>query len=161
MGRFFNNSAHTVGRFGLWIFPGYTPTVTGACNDNTPKVAKFEHFKSFRNDKGAEWVMSAPLQFRNFVVFDHEANGIETKTIRFAQNINSGYGSLFYNDASGSTIADSVIIGNSDQNALTNSENGIVLAWDRSQLIQNISFYNFPDPNTHVLRATVIVGRCS
>jgi hypothetical protein len=37
---------------------------------------------------------------------------------------------------------------------------GLVMAWDRGQLISNISFINYPDPNSQAMRAVEIVGRC-
>lgn len=55
-GKFYNNSVHSSGRFGLWIFPGYTPSPSGSCWDNNFGIAKFESLVSYRNDKGAEWV---------------------------------------------------------------------------------------------------------
>lgn len=64
MGKFYNNSAHGCGRNGLWIFPGYHPTKTGGCWDSNIVPAVFENFYSYMCDKGAEWVMSNPLQFR-------------------------------------------------------------------------------------------------
>ena len=105
--------------------------------------------------------MASPLQFRNFVVFDHIATGIETKTIRFSENVNSHYRNILFDETNGPAIIDSIVIGNSDQNALTNSDNGIVLAWDRGLLVKNVNFYNFPDQSTQAMRATIITGRCS
>jgi hypothetical protein len=51
MGKFINNTVHSVGRFGLWIFPGYTPTISGGCYDNRPAVAKFDNFYTYFSDK--------------------------------------------------------------------------------------------------------------
>lgn len=63
-GRHHNNSVHSTGRFGLWIFPGYTPTATGACNDNVPGTATFTDFTAYSNDKGGENVHSTNIQFK-------------------------------------------------------------------------------------------------
>lgn len=81
LGVFKNNSAHSSGRFGLWIFPAYLPNKGGACWGGTPAVAKFDGFVSYSNDKGAEYVESNPFQFVNFVVWDHFSEGIAGKTI--------------------------------------------------------------------------------
>ena len=55
-GVFYNNSAHSIGRMGLWIFPGFTPTVNGGCSETTMTIAHFDDFTSYRCDIGAEWV---------------------------------------------------------------------------------------------------------
>lgn len=36
----------------------------------------------------------------------------------------------------------------------------MVIAWDRGQLLQNISFYNFPSLGTQAIVPTLIIGRC-
>jgi hypothetical protein len=160
MGTFNNNSVHSNGRFGLWIFPGYTPSASGRCNDGARSVARFTRFTSFLNDKGAEWVMSSNLQFRNFVVFDHAEASIETKTIIFNEDPNTRQSYSFYNESSGATIADTVIIGNSDSSSSTSiTPTGIIVAWDRGQLIKNVQFYNFPDDASEAMRGTLIAGR--
>ncbi|CAF0978946.1 unnamed protein product, partial [Brachionus calyciflorus] len=161
MGKFFNNSVHGVGRFGLWIFPGYTPTVTGGCNDQNPSPAKFEQFTTYSNDKGAEWVMSNNLQFRKFISFDHKSVGIETKQIIFNENIQSRYTPTFYNESNGALVADSIVVGNSDSTQTTSiTQHGVVIAWDRGLLVKNVSFYNFPDPNSEAIKPTEVAGRC-
>ena len=116
MGRFFNNSVHSNGRFGLWIFPGYHPTVSGACDDLNPSPAVFDTFVSSLSTKGAEWVMANPMQFKNFVVFDHFETGIEAKTTVFAKNFNTPYASTFFTQH-GPIIQNSLIIGNSDSSS--------------------------------------------
>jgi hypothetical protein len=161
MGTFFNNTVHAVGRFGLWIFPGYTPTVTGRCNDANPSVARFYNFVSYASDKGAEWDVSSSIQFRQFTVYDHFTTGIETQTVIFNQNANTGYQSSFYNENIGALVADSLIIGNSNANAVSSiTQSGLVVAWDRGELIKNVTFINFPDSTSHAIRPTEIVGRC-
>ena len=161
MGKNYNNTVHAVGRFGLWIFPGYTPTLTGKCTDTTPSPAKFENFISYSNDKGAEWVMSNPMQFRNFVVYDHATEGITAKTIVNNEVTNTGYSKIFYNETTGSLVTNSIFIGNSDSSSPTSiSSSGLVIAWERGLLIKSNRFYNFPDAGSHAIRATEITGRC-
>ncbi|CAF0710276.1 unnamed protein product [Brachionus calyciflorus] len=162
MGKFFNNTVHGVGRFGLWVFPGYYPSVTGGCRDPNPSVAKFEHLTTYNNDKGAEWVMSNSLQFRNIISFDHESAGIETKTIIFNDDVNTRYKTTFFDATKGPLIADSIIAGNSDSSKpVSITQSGLIVAWDRGLLVQNVSFFNFPDYSSHAIRATVIAGRCT
>jgi hypothetical protein len=93
----------------LWIFPGYTPTVTGNCSDKNPSAAKFDTFVSYANDKGAEWVESDTVQFNNFLVYDSTDTGIDTKSMKNHAAINSYNAPTFYSETSGSLISDSVI----------------------------------------------------
>ena len=160
MGVFFNNSVHSTGRFGLWIFPGYTPSASGGCYGYQPSVAIFRQFTSYLNDKGAEWDVSSSLQFREFIVYDHFSSGITTQTIKYHQDYNTPYKSTFYSLTTGAVVADSVIIGNSRMNSSTNTPSGLVLPWDRGLIVSNVTFINFPDPNTQAMRAVEIIGRC-
>ena len=131
-GTFYNNSVHSNGRFGVWIFPGYRPRASGGCNDNVHSVARFEYLTSYLNNKGAEWVYSTNVQFRNLV---YSAAGIETKTIMFNEDVNTPLSSSFYDDDLGATIADSIIIGNSDSSSNTSIiPSGLVLAWTADSL---------------------------
>lgn len=159
-GTFNNNSVHSTGRFGLWIFPGYNPTPTGACNDGGTAVAAFEYFTSWSNDKGGEFVDSNAIQFRHFTVFDNHDTGIEAKIITNNQDVNSKYKNTFYDDNLGSGILDSIVIGNSvnGQNSLGR---GLTFAWDRGEVTKNVAFYNFPNADISAMDVTSIAGVCS
>ena len=161
MGTFYNNSVHSCGLFGLWIWPGYHPTVSGSCSDEKSRPAVFDNFYSYLNTKGAEWDEANPMQFKNFVVFDNSQTGIETKTIVGNENPNSIYQDIFYSNINGSLIQNALVIGNSDSASLKSiSESGIVIAWDRGQLLENISFFNFPSNDSRAIRGTTILCRC-
>ena len=160
MGVFYNNSVHSVGRFGLWVFPGYTPTVSGACNDQRPLKAKFERLVSYYNDKGAEFVFGNPIQFIGHTIWDQTTSGMECRQIaNNAQPNNLFLSSVFYDAVNGSVLGDSTVIGSWAGGDTTYTPHGIIMAWDRGQLIRNISFYNFPKPETTALRASSPDGR--
>ena len=160
MGLFDNNTVHSTGRFGLWLFPGYTPTVNGWINgDMTPSLAVFTNFVSYSNDKGAEFDQSNNIQFKNFTIWDQYTTAIETQTIFGNQNTNSHYIPTFYNKVLGPVVVDSVIIGNS-MGSTSYTQIGIIVPWDRGELFSNISFYNFPDTSSTALRPPIIIGRC-
>jgi hypothetical protein len=172
-GIFYNNSVHSTGRFGLWIFPGYTPTLSGSCLDTRPSVAKFYNFTSYSNDRGAEFVLSNFVQFRNFSIWDQYSSGIVTKTLVFNEYPYIASPSLvastvmpdmiahtLYNETICPLIADSFIIGNSTPDVQFNWKgcNGLVVAWNRGQLIKNVAFYEFPAPYTQAIRAADLIG---
>lgn len=160
MGLFRNNTVHSTGRFGLWVFPGYTPSVSGSCSDQRPLAAVFGPFTSYLCDKGAEWEQSSSVQFRDFTVYDHFSSGITTQTIFYSQDYNTPYSSAFYSSLTGSMVADTVIVGNSSTNPTNNTPSGLILTWDRGELVQNVTFINFPYAESQAMRATEIVGRC-
>lgn len=160
MGVFFNNTVHSCGRFGLWIFPGYTPSVSGSCSDQRPSTAVFQKFTSYMCDKGAEWDQSSSIHFIEFIVYDHYTSGMTTQTNHFHEEYNTPYQSTFYNLITGPLVADSVVIGNSSLNPANNTPTGIILPWDRGEILKNISFINFPYQNSQAMRAVEIIGRC-
>ena len=41
LGAFWNNTAHSMGQYGMWVFTDLTPTVNGECDDTEPKAIKF------------------------------------------------------------------------------------------------------------------------
>lgn len=98
-------------------------------------------------------------------MFDQYGVGIETKNIVFNKGKSSdirSYIPAFYNESIGSAVLNSLIIGNtnSSQNfAITTT--GLVVAWDRGQLIKNVTFINFPDADSHAIRGPEIIGTCT
>ena len=113
-GRFFNNSVHSVGRFGVWIFPDYSPTIGGNCWNDAPYQAVFDGLISWKNFEGFEWVMASTVQVRNAIVFDNDDAGIRCVTAINNQATNlPNLRATFYNENTGSSVINSVIIGDS------------------------------------------------
>lgn len=113
-GIFSNNSVHSTGRYGVWIYPQYAPTVSGQCDDLRPSVAVLDGLVSWKNNKGIEWVMARTVQIRNAVVFDNEDTGIACVTAMGHQDVNPTYlRPTFYNAQNGSSVINCIIIGNS------------------------------------------------
>ena len=106
--------------------------------------------------------MANPMQFKNFVVFDHSETGIEGKTTVGNKAENTPYKNTFYSNSSGPLIQNTVVIGNSDSSSSQSiSESGIVLAWDRGLLLEKVSFYNFPSSGSRAIRGPFIDGTCT
>ena len=92
-------------------------------------MARFYSLTTWSNDKGAEWVQSNSIQFRNFIVWDQFSEGINSHTIIQNQNPNTLtstniYSKTFYSNDTGPLISDSIVIGNSSNTALSNTPSG-------------------------------------
>ena len=111
-GRFYNNSVHSVGRFGVWIFPEYSPTVAGSCWNDAPYQGVFDRLISWKNARGFEWVMSSSIQIRNTIVFDNDDTGLRCVTAINHQATNlPNLRATFYNENTGSSVINSIVIG--------------------------------------------------
>ena len=111
-GRFVNNSVHSVGRFGVWIFPEYAPTTGSSCWGDSPFQAVFDGVVSWRNKRGFEWVMSSTIQVRNALVFDNHDTGLRCVTaINHQSTTLPNLRGTFYNENTGSSVIDSIVIG--------------------------------------------------
>lgn len=118
-GRFVNNTVHSTGRFGVWIYPEYAPTMTGDCNGTNPTYAAIDGLIAWRNNKGIEVVMSRTIEIRNTLVFDNADMGIGYITAVGHQETNPLYiRPTFYDGINGSLVIDSVIIGDTGISAV-------------------------------------------
>lgn len=153
LGVFRNNSAHSFGWFGLWIFESYFP-MKDSCNGGGVEPAVFESLFAWNNDKGAEAVNAGALQFVDFVLVQNKLAGYEGKKI---------IGVPHYTDES-PMVKDSLIVGKttvipSGQQGCTRG--GIVLPFGRGFRVVNVRFVNFADSSCAAFGATRITGTCS
>lgn len=107
LGVFEGNMAHSMGLFGLWIYPFYTPTVNGDCDVDfqlAPQAAKFHNFSAYGCKRGAEGVFVTAVQWHDFIAVDNLKAGLS-----FMETKLKGWGpdSLL--------IKDSVIVGRSGE----------------------------------------------
>ncbi|CAF3925163.1 unnamed protein product [Rotaria sp. Silwood2] len=163
-GRFFNNSVHSCGQFGVWIFPEYVSTVGGSCWADAPKQPVFERLTSWRNTKGFEAVMSNVIQVKSAVVFDNIDMGIAYLTAIDHRETNlPNLRATFYDINTGASVIDSIIIGDSNlaDSPVIPWRGGLVVVWDRGLRVRNVSFINFQSSQTQAMHGPVKAGRCA
>ncbi|XP_068231985.1 fibrocystin-L-like [Palaemon carinicauda] len=142
MGVFTNNTAHSVGRYGLWVFSkdGYYPR-SDTCR-GTAQVAAWHDFTSWRCERGAEIVKGSLLQFRNFVALDNEKAGLEMvhMTGSFGENAGSG-------------VFDSLVVGYTEltPEGCSVGMHGIVAPKQEAFNIKNVTFVNYDEGNCSAL----------
>ena len=85
IGRFFNNSAHSCGLYGIWLFTtkeeGCTPMVDsregGRCEGQNHITATLRDFTAWNKEIGVEIVEGGAIRFENMTLLDNEKCGIE------------------------------------------------------------------------------------
>ena len=156
MGRFYNNSAHSCGLYGIWIFtagePGWRPKdgtrENGYCH-GSPITATFGDFTAWNNEIGVEVVESGAIRFENMTLLDNEKSGVELiHPIGVSRQNGEEYGAP--------TFKDSVVIGHSDVTADWSNgnsfctETGVKSGWWGND-VENVEFYNFDRPGCTAL----------
>lgn len=159
LGTFENNTAHSMGWFGLWIFQEYHPRKDGSCSTTADhEVAIFKTLTVWNCEKGAEAVNVGALQFHKFIMVHNEKAGYEGKLIKDSPQ---------YDEATSYAVKDSIMVANSPGlTAITGQKNyctigGIVLPYGNGMYGINIEFYNFDRANCNAFTYTKIDGTCS
>ncbi|WAR05573.1 PKHL1-like protein, partial [Mya arenaria] len=153
LGRFYNNTAHSFGWFGLWVFEFYFP-LQGGCGGTEVEPAVFEGLFAWNCEKGAESVNVGALQFKDFVLVQNKLAGYEGKKINNVP--------LWTDDSP--LIKDSLIVGkttvipDSEQGC---TKGGLVYPYGRGFRAINTRFVNFADSECATFRWTRISGTCS
>uniref|UniRef100_A0A3B4ZZ57 PKHD1 like 1 n=1 Tax=Stegastes partitus TaxID=144197 RepID=A0A3B4ZZ57_9TELE len=156
LGEFTNNTVHSQGWFGLWIFQDFFPMKKGSCRSKTPEPAIFHSLTTWNCEKGAEWVNVGAVQFSNFVMVNNEKAGIEGK--RIMQWAVSGFG-----EDGGATMSNSTIVGHVDElGRLKNNctHRGIITPFDDGLSVLNTKFINFNRDSCTAIGVTSIDGTC-
>ncbi|MEQ2198278.1 Fibrocystin-L [Xenoophorus captivus] len=157
LGEFFNNTVHSQGWFGLWIFQEFFPMKDGGCTSGTPKPAVFQSLTTWNCEKGAEWVNVGTVQFNTFIMVNNEKAGIEAKRIfRWAV---SGFG-----EDRGATVSNSTIVGHMDELGLGSNyctRRGVITPFDDGMSVLNTQFINFDRSNCTAIGVTSIDGTCT
>nr|XP_055075127.1 fibrocystin-L-like [Misgurnus anguillicaudatus] len=157
LGQFFNNTVHSQGWFGLWIFQEYFPVRNGLCYSNTPAPAVFRRLTSWNNQKGTEWVNVGAVQFSEFLMVNNELAGVESK--RIIRTYVNGWGLQ-----GGAAVVNSTIVGHVDELGLGNdycTTHGVVLPLDDGMSVINTKFVNFNRPTCAAVGVAEIIGTCT
>ncbi|XP_053322520.1 fibrocystin-L [Spea bombifrons] len=157
LGEFYNNTVHSQGWFGIWIFEEYFPMETGSCYSTTPKPAIFNSLTTWNCHKGAEWVNGGALQFHNFTMINNEEAGIETK--RVISSYVGGWG-----ETTGALIKNAIIVGHVDELGLGSNyctSRGVVLPFDEGLTVSSVKFMNFDRPSCAAIGVTTVIGLCA
>ncbi|XP_060084827.1 fibrocystin-L-like, partial [Ylistrum balloti] len=153
LGTFFNNSAHSFGWFGLWIFPTYTPRVDGICGSSVPQPVNFDTFDAWNNEKGVETVNTGALQFSKIRAVANKKAGFEGKLIVEGEDSS--------NPSNEAAIKDSLIVGYASFSPNSVCTNGaIVLPYGFMFGVTNVEFVNFDKSSCSAFTWTRIDGTC-
>ena len=153
LGVFQNNSAHSFGWFGLWMFTNYFPTKDGACGGSEVEPAVFRSLFAWNNEKGVEFVNSGALQVEDFVLVQNKLAGYEGKKVLNVP--------LYTDDSP--MVKDSLIVGTTtvapdSTQGCTNG--GIVLPYGAGFRVKNVRFVNFATDCAAIATAR-ITGTCT
>ncbi|XP_068603731.1 PKHD1 like 1, tandem duplicate 1 [Brachionichthys hirsutus] len=157
LGEFYNNTVHSQGWFGLWIFEDYFPMKDGVCHSKSPEPAVFSFLTTWNCEKGAEWVNVGAVQFKQFVMLNNEKAGIEAK--RLIPSAVTGFGL----DA-GAIVFDSIIVSHVDELGLGEehcTSQGVIVPLDDGLSVLNTTFINFNRQKCSAIGFTSIDGICT
>ena len=141
MKEFKNNSAHSFGRYGLWIFPVYHPQQGGSCDSAIAEPAIFQGFTAYNNMRGAEAVKVGAVQMVDFKVLDNDVAGIEYV---FADTMDVPWGGPLVRNTlvvAHSKLSENMSLIATDNGSCT--ESGIRLPSKSRLLVSNVTFINF------------------
>ncbi|XP_056153970.1 fibrocystin-L-like [Lampris incognitus] len=156
LGEFTNNTVHSQGWFGIWIFQDFFPMKDGRCRSSTPEPAVFHTLTTWNCEKGAEWVNVGAVQFNGFVMVNNEKAGIESK--RIMQWAVSSFG-----EDGGATVSNSTIVGHMDELGLGENyctHRGVITPFDDGMSVLNTTFINFNRGSCTAIGVTSIDGTC-
>ena len=143
---FADNTAHSFGWYGLWVFEFYYPTRTGECSDNEPAPSYFDRFLSWRNDRGVEFSDVGSLQLRDSIMMDNRLAGVE-----YTDLSNTEWGEQ------GPLITNTLIVGHSDitegDNSFSCTEAGIKTPHSYYLTVSGVTFANFDKPGCYPIQA--------
>ena len=135
--QFENNTAHSFGWYGLWVFRQYHPSPSGQCNDNGHGTSRYDRFFAWRNDKGVEFTEIGALQLRNSVMLDNKFAGVEVTEVEAE-----------WDEENGALINDTLIVGHSqisEEHFCT--ESGIKTPKSFYLTVSGVTFANFDRDN--------------
>ncbi|XP_076157842.1 PKHD1 like 1, tandem duplicate 1 [Alosa pseudoharengus] len=156
LGEFSNNTVHSQGWFGLWIFKEYFPVKDGHCNRKKPEPAVFRSLTTWNCEKGAEWVDVGAVQFSGFVMVNNEKAGIEGKRI-----ISDFVGD--FGEELGAAVINSTLVGHVDELMLGDnycSTSGVILPLDDGMSVISSTFMNFDRKSCAAIGVARIDGTC-
>ena len=154
LGEFWNNTVHSSGKYGLWVFIELSPTgPEGKCGETTPKAMKIGEIPEGQGDestyglfawnceRGAEMTTGGAIQFHNFIGSDNWVAGISGK-----ETFLNTYGL-------GDTMAfvRSIAIGRSMAHPELEKcgEMGIETPWEEFAFtVHDIHFFNYDEPGS-------------
>ena len=143
LGEFSDNSAHSFGWYGLWVFPEYSPREGGSCSSSAPHTpAVFNSFLSWKNDRGVELSEGGAMQLHNSVMLDNKLAGVELTELRA--------------EWGGPLIQDTLIVGHSDASAGDGSictGAGIKTPHSPYLSVGSVTFVNFDRENCFPIAA--------
>ncbi|KAK3107254.1 hypothetical protein FSP39_010348 [Pinctada imbricata] len=158
LGVYKNNTVHSQGWFGLWIFQEYHPHKDGKCDSDEHETAVFESLTVWNCEKGAEAVNVGATQYKDFIMVNNEKAGYEGKLIKASPQYdeNKSYG-----------VFDSVVVAKSPGlaadpgNVATCTIGGVILPYGNGMVTKGVEFYNFDETDCSALTFTKIDGTCS
>ena len=153
---FADNTAHSNGWYGLWVFEEMVPTKNGNCgaSEETSEPALFKRFNSLNNNKGAELAISGALQFNRSAFVQNKETGLDVKRTTDIKKRSSEY---FCG------ITQSVIVGFTRSLRLRqeSTKRGLVMPFGYGARSDDNLFMNIVGSDTAAVSWTRIPGQCT
>ena len=154
LGEFKNNTIHSVGWFGLWVFEDWFPYENGHnCQQKIVKPAVFENIRVWRTEKGVEFFKVGAMQAIDWIVAETRHVGMEFKEVR---GVDWG--------EKGSMIRNSTVVARTSQylDELINERAGIILPAGAGALVDGVDLIGWGLRNeSHGVTGTHIICRFS
>ena len=149
MGIFNNNTGHSLGWYGLWVFEFYHPKVGGCCKCEEPAAAIFDNTKAWNNFRGLEYAECAGCQFHNTISANNFMANIEMLVIYHDAPV--------FNKEVGNRAHNSVLVSylNHEDHAPANRL-GFVLPFGHGLIIDGVCFDRYDGIKNDDITSTAI-----